>query len=382
MHRSPYCRGLALVLVALALATACAPAPAAPAVKPAAAPPAATPSQPAADPAGTTAAIDPAGGQPLSPPVSVKVGVTGLSGEIGLYLAQERGYFRDEGLDVELVSMRGATEALAPLATGELQVGSGGPDPSLFNAVGRDVGVKLVSSVSVITPQDAGSGLVVRQDYLDSGRYQELHDLKSMKVALHIFGTNLQYSFDLALAKGGLTPDDVQLTQVPIADQPAAVANKAVDAAWMIEPFVTVSEGQGIGKRVIAVGDVKAGSVAIILLYSPVFTQQQPEAARRFAVAFLRGQRDYWRATRQNHERSEEIVPVFTKYTALKDPALYARLGWPSVDPDGALNRQALEAMQDYFLKMGTQQERQDLSRVVDPSYTAYAVERLGPATL
>ena len=307
------------------------------------------------------------------------MGVTGLSGEIGLYLADERGYFRDEGLDVELIPFRGATEALAPLATGEIQAASGGPDPSLFNAVGRDVGVKMVSSVSVITAQDAGSGLVVRQDHLDSGRFRAIPDLRGMNVALHIFGTNLQFSFDLALATGGLTPDDVQLTQVPIADQPAALANKGIDAAWMIEPFVTVSEGQGIGKRVIAVGDVKAGSVAIILLYGPAFAQQQPEAARRFAVAFLRGQRDYWRATRQNRERAEEIVPVFTKYTALKDPALYARLGWPSVDPDGKLDRQALEAMQDYFLKMGTQQERQDLSRVLDTSFTSYAVERLGP---
>jgi hypothetical protein len=54
---------------------------------------------------------------------------------------------------------------------------------------------------------------------------------------------------------------------------------------------------------------------------------------------------------------------------------------WPSVDPNGALDRGTLDVQQDYFLKIGSQQEKQDLGRMIEPSYLRYAVERLGPVT-
>ena len=75
------------------------------------------------------------------------------------------------------------------------------------------------------------------------------------------------------------------------------------------------------------------------------------------------------------------MVPILTKHTGLKDPALYARMSWPTLDPNGALDRQALDTMQDYFLRVGSQQEKQDVNRVVDSSYMEYAAQRLGPMT-
>ncbi len=95
--------GLAVTLVA------CAPAPpAAPSSAPAA--PARSTAAPAAQPA--TAATAPAGGAataapvPLNPPAQVKVGYIGTVAERGLFIGLERGYFAEEGLDVELVTSR------------------------------------------------------------------------------------------------------------------------------------------------------------------------------------------------------------------------------------------------------------------------------------
>ena len=67
-----------------------------------------------------------------------------------------------------------------------------------------------------------------------------------------------------------------------------------------------------------------------------------------------------------------------TQHTQLKDPAQYARLGWHGVDPNGELDIAVLDDMQDYFLKVGTQQQRLDMTRVVDRSYLDYALGRLG----
>jgi NitT/TauT family transport system substrate-binding protein len=270
------------LLLVLGLLLGCAAPAAAPTAKPAAAPTAGSTGQPAAASSPATAV------QPLSPPVKMNVGTIGLGGEIGMFLAQERGYFAEEGLEVEFVPFRSAAEALPALASGELALSGGAPDPSVFNAARRDIGVKLVSSLSIVKPGDVGAALVIRQDHLDSGRYRELSDLKGMNVAIHILGTTPQLYMERILAKGGLTVDDVQFTIVQIPDQVGAMANKAVDAAWAIDPFVTLIVGQGLGKQVATVADVFPGAVSMIILLGPVFERQQPEAVRRFAVAYLR----------------------------------------------------------------------------------------------
>jgi NitT/TauT family transport system substrate-binding protein len=312
----------------------------------------------------------------------VQVGTAGIGGEIGMYIAHERGYFAEEGLDIEFVRLRGAPESVPMMATGEIHLSGGSPDASLFNAAGREIGVKVISSLSVI-PVGGGGGaaLLVRQDHVDSGRFRELSDLRGMSIGIASLRTATQFYLDRMLERGGLTADDVQLTIVQVPDTLSALANKAVDAAFAIEPFVALSEGQGVAKAVITVGEVFPGASSTVLMLSPVFAREQPEAARRFAVAFLRGHRDYWQATRGSAADREAMVPVFTSYTAVKDPALYARMMWPSVDPNGALDRQSLDAVQDYYLKMGTQQERQDLGRMIDPTYVNYAIERLGRVT-
>jgi NitT/TauT family transport system substrate-binding protein len=374
--------GALLALLALALVVGCAAPPAAPPAKPAAAPTASSAAPPAASApaAAAPAPAQPAAVQPLSPPVKLRVGTIGLNGEIGMFVAQERGYYQDEGLEVEFVPFRSAAEALPALASGEVAVSGGAPDPSVFNAARRDVGVKLISSLSIITPGDWGAALVIRQDHIDSGRYRELSDVKGMNIAIHILGTTPQLYMERVLAKAGLTLDDVQFTIVQIPDQIGALANKAVDAAWAIDPFVTLSEGQGLGKKVATTGEVFPGGVSMIILLSPVVERQQPEAVRRFAVAYLRGARDYIQAAKSESGR-DEMVPILTKYTGLKDPALYARLSWSNLDPNGYLDPQVVDTMQDYFVKAGSQQEKQDINRVVDPAYMNYAAERLGRAS-
>src|SRR4051794_3157120 len=185
-------RGSVRWLLALAaLLPACAPAAppqpanaggssAAPAAPPAASQPAVPTSAPAPAALPATAAAPSTAVQPLSPPVKVRMGALGIAPEAGLYVAQERGYFREEGLDVEFVPFRGSADLMAPLATGELQMGDGGPDPSLFNAVQRDIGVKIVGHNALAGPGDASAALVVRKDLVDSGQFRDVPDFKGL----------------------------------------------------------------------------------------------------------------------------------------------------------------------------------------------------------
>src|SRR4051794_13947825 len=81
-------------------------------------------------PADATGTLPP----PLAPAVAVKVGVLRSLSDAGIYLAAERSYFREEGLDVSLEPFGSTAEMTAPLASGQLDVGAGAPTPSLFNA--------------------------------------------------------------------------------------------------------------------------------------------------------------------------------------------------------------------------------------------------------
>lgn len=375
---------LGWLLSGLLLMACGAPAPAstAPAAPAATAPPAAPapPAASAAAPAAGTQATPPTVA-PLSPPVTVKMGVIGIAPEAGIYQAVEKGYFQDEGLQVELVTVRGISEQVGLLATGQLHFGAGGVDPGLFNAAQREIGLNLVTTMVGSTAQNPGGAvLVVRQDLLDSGQYSDLPDLKGMTIALSTLGTTSQMHVERALARGGLTADDVTLVAMAFPDMLAALGNKAVDAAWVVEPFAAIANSRGVGRTVIKAGEVFPGAPGVVMLVSPQFAAEQPEAARRFLTAYLRANRDYYGAfvSNENAAAREEIIQALIKYTAVKDPALYELMGWPGVDPNGGLDAQVLSEMQDYLLQRGTVRERLDIGRVIDRSYINYALEWLG----
>ena len=78
---------------------------------------------------------------PLAPRVPLKVGAIGAVSDAGIFVAQEKGYFRDEGLDVELVSFKAAPQILPAIATNEVLVSGSAVSPALFNAFARGIGM-------------------------------------------------------------------------------------------------------------------------------------------------------------------------------------------------------------------------------------------------
>jgi len=146
----------------------------------------------------------------------------------------------------------------------------------------------------------------------------------------------------------------------------------------LAEPFVSAGKARGVVAPVVRLTEVFPGVILQAMLLSPVFAREQPEAARRFVTAHLRGQRDYYRAFIQNDGSRDALVPILTKYTNIKDPDLYGRMGTHGVDPNGAIDLAVLDELQGYYLRYGTQQQRVDSARAMDPSYIDYALQRLG----
>lgn len=379
-----------LVLGAVVAIAACAPAPAsapssAPAkpAAPAAAPaapanggaPAAAPAAPATAPGAASSAAAPA---PLSPPVSVKVGSIGTVAERGLFIGMERGYFAEEGLDVELITSRTITDSLPALLTGELQYCNGGAEPALFNAALRGVGVKIVNYNIFVGRGEISSGFVVRQDVLDAGRYKDPKGLRDLSIAMPPGSGTPQVFLERIMQQAGGTLADANTVPLPFPDMVPAVTNRGVEAAFLAEPFISVLERQGTAQLSLPTGVLQPEMAANVLVISPPFADQQPEAARRFLTAHLRGQRDYYRAIQRGEGGRDDIVQILIKYTPIKDPNLYDKLLTAPVDPNLELDGRLLDPAQDFYVRHGIVPQRVEPSQVVDRSYAEYALQRLG----
>jgi NitT/TauT family transport system substrate-binding protein len=120
---------------------------------------------------------------PLSPPVIVRSGITNATAEAGQFIAVERGYFREVGLNVEFTSFDAAGAMVAPLASGQLDTGSGGLGAGLFNAVARGVPIRIVGPQARHDPGASAVYLTVRKDLIDSGQIRDYADLRGPRAA-------------------------------------------------------------------------------------------------------------------------------------------------------------------------------------------------------
>src|SRR4051812_28095922 len=120
-------RGTLVTVVLLLLAGACAPSSAGP-PQPAPASGAPVAGAPAAAPSNLPA-----------PPARVRVGIQNISLDLPIYLGLERGYYLQEGLDVDVVSFANASEMIPALATDQLEMAGISTNPALWNSVARGI---------------------------------------------------------------------------------------------------------------------------------------------------------------------------------------------------------------------------------------------------
>src|SRR5262249_25872920 len=127
----------------------------------------------------------------LPPPIgtaaaqAITVGATSSTSDAPIYIADKKGYFRDEGLDVKVTNFRSAADMVAPLGAGQIEAGAGSASAGLYNAVARGIKIKIAADKASSPPGYGGTKILVRKDYVESGRYRSLQDLKGMKFAMN-----------------------------------------------------------------------------------------------------------------------------------------------------------------------------------------------------
>jgi NitT/TauT family transport system substrate-binding protein len=371
------------VLASLVLA-ACAPA-AAPAPSPTGAsdaPPAPPASAPAASAPGAAPAPPSAAASP-QPPLQLKVGTQRLSSDVVLYTAQERGYFAEQGIEVEFTDITTGGEAIPPLATGQLDVSVGAVNPGLFNAIQRGVDMKLVTTKGATGPDPSspfpgGITFVLGTEVAASGAIRDYADLRGRPIAISTRGSALEVILDKALHRGGLTRDDVDIKTLGYPDMLPALANRHVDAAIELEPFVAQGAGKGVLVPWKNSVEIHPGQQAAAILYGPSILQMAGNAGNRFMVAYVRGLRDYNDAFGPKRLNRADMVNILIRNTQLKDAALYDQMGLSYLNPDCYLNLDTMAADIDWYFENGYIAPKPDVTQLVDHSFCDYALQQLG----
>jgi NitT/TauT family transport system substrate-binding protein len=312
----------------------------------------------------------------------VRVGTTNVSTDIGFFIADKKGYFKEEGIDVTFTTFNTAAKMVAPLGVGQLDVGGGTVAVGLYNAMGRGITVKVVADKGSIKPGYGFSALLVRKDLVDSGRYKSYKDLKGMTVAVGMAGTGTASALNEALKKGGLKYGDVKVVDLGFPQHLAAYANKAIDASITNEPTVSRSVKDAVAVRVAGNDEVYPGQQTAVVLYSGEFIKNRPAVAQKFMRAYLRGVRDYNRALLNGAiagPGAAEVLDILTEYTSIKDKEIYRSIVPHATNPDGRVNVASMKKDYAFFKEQGLVTSKATVDEVVDNSFVDAVVKELGP---
>jgi NitT/TauT family transport system substrate-binding protein len=171
---------------------------------------------------------------PLKP---YKVGFNAWIGSIAFFVAQQKGFFKDEGLDLQTKSFSSPGDGLKPLLSNDLDAVLSTAD-SVLTVVDKAPGqLKIV----YLTDTSAGADAILAKKDIKT-----IKDMKGRKVAATLGQCN-QLLLDKALEKAGLTEKDINLVNMNPDDAGAAFAAGQIDVAVTWEPWITKVSGEKTG---------------------------------------------------------------------------------------------------------------------------------------
>jgi NitT/TauT family transport system substrate-binding protein len=277
------------------------------------------------------------------------------SSDVPLFIAVDKGYFEQAGVDFEFVRFGNSTEAIPALGTGQVEASSSGTNPALWNAVARGIPLKLMLDKGTFRPGWGDQALAIRKAVYDSGRGHTLDDLQGLRIAMTPpgRGTASGGALGAGLQRVGQTLDVVDIQPINFPEQLAALANGAVDGAMLNEPFLARALSQGTVVRAVDLDQMYPGFTISSLIFSATLYDDKP-AAKGFAKAFIRAVRDYLGARTGSGSSMSwaEVTDTMGRYTGL-DPASLTELSPTGFNPNGLPNKDSLLYCYQFFRAEG-----------------------------
>jgi NitT/TauT family transport system substrate-binding protein len=229
---------------------------------------------------------------PEKPKLTVGVGGKSLFYYLPLTIAERQGYFKAEGLDVEILDFPGGARALQALLGGSVDIVSGAYEHTVSQqAKGQNI--------EALVLQGKYAGIVLGMPKAKAAAYRSPADLKGLKIGVTAPGSSTNMFVNNLLAKSGLKPDDVSIIGVGATAGAVAIMKKGeIDAISNLDPVISLLESDGSIVAVVdtrttkGMQDVYGGAYAAGCIYAPVeFARKHPNTAQAFVNAMVRALR-------------------------------------------------------------------------------------------
>ena len=239
--------------------------------------------------------------------LTIAVGGKNLFYYLPLTIAERQGYFKDEGLDVEIPDFAGGAKALQALVGGSADMVSGAFEHTI-NMQAKKQPIRAVvlqasySSIVLVMPKDKAA------------KYKSPKDLKGLKIGVTAPGSSTNMFVNNLLAKDGLKPNDVAIVGVGAAAGAVAAMEKGeIDAMSNLDPVITQLESTG---KFVAVADsrtekgmkdIYGGDYLASCIYTNEdFVKKNPNTTQAVVNAMVRANRWIAKAT---PEQIMAVVP-------------------------------------------------------------------------
>ncbi|HWR28451.1 MAG TPA: ABC transporter substrate-binding protein [Negativicutes bacterium] len=273
-------------------------------------------------------------------------GLNGLVAKFG----KEKGFFNEDGLDVEFVEI---DNPIAGLTSGDVDIADTATTNAIIGA-GRGAPIKIVASMF----RTKGPFYLIAQPDIKS-----VEDLKGKKIGVSTFGNGMDVYTRIILKKHGLDPNK-DVTLIANGSYQKALASletKQVDATIIHEPFVSFGEASGKAKLLVRGWDYLPNFHTGVLTASDKIIKEQPEAVAKVLKAYFKSQ-EYAKS------HLDEYLDYAAKKTNLDKEVLkkaFAReiVLWennPNVDIA------TLNDTQQIQLELGFQDKIYDVGKMVD----------------
>jgi len=309
---------------------------------------------------------------------TIRIGMARSTSNAAELMAIEKGYLKEYGIKLDVDDLDSSANAIALLAQNRYQIVAGGISAGYFNALEKDFPIIIVTD-RVSTP--IGHNLMLRPDLAD--RIKGINDLRGKVIASNGPGSVSTYEVGKILERGRLGIHDVEIKILPFAQMAIAFANKAIDGAIVIPPFVWQLTEQKVAVPFAAVDELvepRPMTIAVNMINTE-WAKKNPSLVRNYFTAWLRGARDYCQAYHGGANRNVVIDALMKSGTETR-AELLQKYPWPARSPDGRVNLASMLDIQAWYVTNKLANVAFPAERLVDTSYIESAAQKLGPFVL
>jgi len=303
---------------------------------------------------------------------TVKVAISKLIGYPAVPVAFEHGYFKDQGLDVEMIYFDSAQPIAVAVASGDAQFGVAGMSAGFYTLASQGQ-LRLVASSGGDAPGFYNLAFVASNKAYDAG-LKSVHDLRGHSIAITQIGTSLHYAIGALALKDGFTMGDV--TVKPLQSNSnviSALSGGTVDAAVLPGAPILGPIKSGEIKLLAWSADVASNLTGSAAFVSTKAANERGEMVKKFMIAYRRGIKDFHDAfvtpsgERKDQATAPAMLALMSKFTGVSTEAIDHAI--PYTDPEGRIDAAGVANQVAWYKSQNLMKADANTTNLIDTRY-------------